>query len=63
MRVEKIYRTTLGLIMGVMLMGTLLAWTMPRWLTGLFTAYEETVRIGVDALHIISLGFAEGDSE
>lgn len=57
-RVEKIYRTTLGLTMGVMLAGTLLSWAVPRWLIGLFTANEQTVQIGVNALHIISLGFA-----
>lgn len=57
-RVEKIYRTTLGLTMGVMLAGTLLSWAVPQWLIGLFTANEQTVQIGVNALHIISLGFA-----
>lgn len=56
-RVEKIYRTTLKLTMGVMLVGSILSWAMPEQLIGLFTPNEETIRIGVTALHIISLGF------
>lgn len=56
-RVEKIYRTTLKLTMGVMLVGTILSWVIPEYLIGLFTSNAETVQIGVTALHIISLGF------
>ena len=56
-RVQEIYRTSLKLIMGVMLIGTLLSWIIPGQLIGLFTSNPETVQIGVRALHIISLGF------
>ncbi|MBD5459188.1 MAG: MATE family efflux transporter [Lachnospiraceae bacterium] len=56
-RVKKIYRTTLGLTMGVMFIGSILSWTMPEQLIGLFTTNAETLQIGVTALHIISLGF------
>lgn len=56
-RVEKIYRTTLKLTIGVMLVGTILSWIIPEYLIGLFTSNAETVQIGVTALHIISLGF------
>ncbi len=56
-RVREIYRTSLGLIMGVMLTGTLLSWAIPKQLFGLFTSNPETIQIGVSALHTISLGF------
>ena len=56
-RVKKIFSTTLRLTMSVMLLGTVLSWVMPGNLIGLFTDNTETVKIGVKALHIISLGF------
>lgn len=56
-RVSRIYRTALILNMGIMSLGTLLSWTIPGQLMGLFTDNAETVTIGVSALHIISLGF------
>ena len=56
-RVREIYRTSLKLIMGVMLAGTLLSWVIPEQLIGLFTANPQTIQIGITALHIISLGF------
>lgn len=56
-RVSRIYRTALVLNMGIMSLGTLLSWTIPGQLMGLFTDNAETVTIGVSALHIISLGF------
>ncbi len=56
-RVEEIYQTTLKLTMGVMAVGTLLSWTIPEKLIGLFTSDAQTIQMGVDALHIISLGF------
>ncbi|MCI9136887.1 MAG: MATE family efflux transporter [Lachnospiraceae bacterium] len=56
-RVREIYRTSLKLIMGVMLIGTILSWTIPEHLIGLFTPNPKTIQIGVTALHIISLGF------
>ena len=56
-RVRKIFRTALGLTVGVMVVGFVLSWAIPGQLIGLFTTNEETIRIGVRALHIISLGF------
>ena len=56
-RVEGIFRTTLKLTAGVMLAGMVLLWLIPAQLIGLFTSSQETVRRGVTALHVISLGF------
>ena len=56
-RVKEIYLTSLKLIAGVMLVGTLLSWVIPEQLIGLFTSNPQTIQIGVRALHIISLGF------
>lgn len=56
-RVRKIFGTTLTLTMCVMCVGTILSWLIPAELIGLFTSNAETIRIGVGALHIISLGF------
>ena len=56
-RVETIFRTALGLTAGVMAVGLLLSLAIPQQLIGLFTANEETIRIGVKALRIISIGF------
>lgn len=56
-RVDEIYKTTLKLTVGVMAAGTLLSWLIPAQLIGLFTADAGTVQMGVEALHIISLGF------
>lgn len=56
-RVKKIYRTSLSMNMGIMLLGTLLSWCIPGQLIGLFTDNAETIAIGITALHIISLGF------
>lgn len=56
-RVETIFRTALGLTIGVMAVGLLLSLAIPQQLIGLFTGNEETIRIGVKALRIISIGF------
>ena len=40
-----------------MLFGTVLSWTIPERLIGLFTNRPETIDVGITALHIISLGF------
>lgn len=56
-RVEKIYHTTLKLIVLIMALGMALSWIIPSQLIGLFTANPETIKIGVTALHIISFGF------
>ena len=56
-RVKEIYKATLKLTMAVMLAGTILSWGIPDILIGLFTENAETVGVGVEALHRISLGF------
>lgn len=45
------------LVLGVMAAGMLISWLIPGKLIGLFTVNEETIRIGITALHIISFGF------
>lgn len=56
-RVEKIFKTSLLLILCVMLVGTILSQAVPEMLIGLFTEREQTIQIGARALRIISLGF------
>lgn len=56
-RVRRIYFTTLILTAVIMVVGTLLCLRFPRQLIGLFTENGKTVRIGADALRIISMGF------
>ncbi|MDE7206334.1 MAG: MATE family efflux transporter [Lachnospiraceae bacterium] len=56
-RVKKIYHTALRMNIGIMLLGMLLSWLVPEQLIGLFTNSQETITIGVTALHIISFGF------
>lgn len=56
-RVEKIYRLTLALTMGIMALGTVCCWLLPAQLIGLFTENPDTIAIGVTALHVIGLGF------
>ena len=56
-RVDGIFKTTLKLSMGVMFIGMVLSWLMPAQLIGLFTSSQDTIDMGVTALHIISLGF------
>lgn len=56
-RVKKIYITSLSLSTAIMLLGTVLCWTIPSQLIGLFTSNAQTIAIGTSALRIISLGF------
>ena len=56
-RVKKIFHTALAMNIGMMLLGTVLSWTISEKLIGLFTSNSETIEIGITALHIISLGF------
>ena len=56
-RVQQIFRTTLGLAAGVMAVGTVLSFLIPGQMIELFTSSEATIRIGIKALHVISLGF------
>ncbi|MED9968183.1 MAG: MATE family efflux transporter [Blautia sp.] len=56
-RVREIYRTAIKLTAVVMLVGTALSWTIPGQLIGMFTSNADTIRIGIQALHIVSLGF------
>lgn len=56
-RIKEIFRTSLSLIMLIMLIGTGLSLLMPQQLIALFTDSETTIQIGAMALRIISLGF------
>ena len=56
-RVQKIFKSALGIIVTVMALGTILCMWIPRNLIGLFTENAETIRIGGRALRIISIGF------
>ena len=56
-RVKRIYKTSLVLILALMILGMILCFTIPRQLLGLFTSSYETIQAGVTALKIISLGF------
>lgn len=56
-RVRKIYELTLALCAGIMAIGTVLCFAFAPQLIGMFTTNPETIAIGGNALHIISLGF------
>ena len=56
-RVQKIFAVTLGLTAVVMALGMLLSFLIPGQMIGIFTSNEETIQIGVKALHVISFGF------
>lgn len=56
-RVQDIFRTSLFLIMGIMLVGTVIAWVCPVQLFSLFARDAEAIRMGAGALRIISIGF------
>ena len=56
-RVQSIFKTTLLLTMCVMGVGVLFSCLIPNQMMGLFTEQEDTIRIGVKALHIICIGF------
>lgn len=56
-RVEKIFTTSMLLIMGIMLVGTVLSWLFPLQIFGLFAQNPSVVRMGGHALRIISIGF------
>ena len=57
-RVKQIYRFALALIMGIMAVGMLLCLCIPKQLMGIFITNGETLRLGMTALRLISLGFA-----
>ena len=56
-RVHSVFKTALGLNLMVMIVGVVLSILIPGQLIGLFTTREETINIGVQALHIICVGF------
>lgn len=56
-RVQDIFRTSLFLIMGIMFVGTVIAWVCPVQLFSLFARDAEAIRMGAGALRIISIGF------
>ena len=56
-RVKKIYNISLLLILGIMFFGMILCLVIPNQLLGMFTDNPETIKAGVIALRIISIGF------
>ena len=56
-RVKEIFQTALFLIVIVMVIGTMLCMAVPQALIGLFTGNPETIRLGREALRLISIGF------
>ena len=56
-RVMGIFKVTLLLSLGVMVIGTILCLSIPKQLMGLFTDTPQTVEQGAAALRIISAGF------
>ncbi len=56
-RVKEIFQSALFLIVIVMVIGTILCMAMPQALIGLFTGNPETIRLGREALRLISIGF------
>ena len=56
-RVTHIFYTALVMAITIMAAGTILCWVVPGWLIGLFTTNPDTIALGIDALHMISLGF------
>lgn len=58
LRVKKIYRTALGIILLILLSGTLLCLCIPDKLMYLFTDNNTTITAGSKAIRIISIGFA-----
>lgn len=56
-RVKQIYNYSLYLTILIMIVGTVLCWTIPEKLIGMFTKNSETIYAGIIALKIISLGF------
>ena len=56
-RVQQIFTTALALTAGVMALGMVLSFLIPGQMIGLFTANAETIKIGIQALHVISFGF------
>lgn len=57
-RVKEIYRTSLILIVLIMVLGTLLCFAFPEYIMGLFTSNRETAAAGASALRLICMGFA-----
>lgn len=56
-RVKRIFKVSLILIALVMVTGVVLSWIIPSELIGLFTSNTDTIKIGAEALNIISIGF------
>ena len=56
-RVKKIYKTALILILAMMFLGMILCLIIPNQLLRLFTNNADTIKAGVLALRVISIGF------
>lgn len=56
-RVRKIFRTSLTIIIAIMIVGVILCCAVPEMLMKMFTENSETIRIGVTAMRTICIGF------
>ena len=56
-RVRKIFRTSLTIIIGIMIVGVILCLAVPEMLMKMFTSNPETIQIGVTAMRTICIGF------
>lgn len=56
-RVRSIFITALVMTLVIMVVGMLLCLIAPGWLMSLFTSNGDTIKTGITALRIISLGF------
>lgn len=56
-RVRSIFITALVMTLVIMIVGMLLCLIAPGWLMSLFTSNGDTIKTGITALRIISLGF------
>ncbi|WP_027129446.1 MATE family efflux transporter [Fusobacterium perfoetens] len=56
-RVKKIYNFSLYFAILIMVLGTILCWSIPEILIGMFTTNNNTILAGTIALKIISIGF------
>ena len=56
-RIEQTIRIGLQICFGIMVVGTILFWVLPKPMLLMFKANDEMLAIGIPALRIISLGF------
>ena len=56
-RVKDIFKTSLLLICGIMLAGTIFSWVFPKQIFSLFATEADVIKTGSKALQVISIGF------